>query len=72
MESDSPFGIIRHTAPVAKYSETPSIYELPVVPLGANPPGLVIIYCKKWILYDHHTDPKKFLDSISLQGYYVR
>lgn len=38
MESDSAFGIIRHTAPIAKYSETPSIYELPVVPLGANPP----------------------------------
>jgi hypothetical protein len=38
MESNSPFGIIKHVPPVAKYSETPSYYELPVVPLGANMP----------------------------------
>ena len=38
MESPSPFGTIKHVAPVAKYSETPSYYELPVVPLGADMP----------------------------------
>ena len=38
MESNSPFGIVKHVAPVAKYSETSSYYELPVVPLGAHMP----------------------------------
>ncbi len=38
MESNSPFGIVKHVAPVAKYSQTPSYYELPVVPLGAHMP----------------------------------
>ena len=38
MESPSPFGIIKHVAPVAKYSETASYYELPVVPLGSDMP----------------------------------
>lgn len=37
-ESKSPFGIIKHVAPVAKYSETHSYYERPVTPLGANMP----------------------------------
>lgn len=37
-ESNSPFGIIKHTAPVAKYSETQSYYERPVTPLGADLP----------------------------------
>ena len=39
IESPSPFGIIKHVAPVAKYSETPSYYQLPVVPLGAHMPA---------------------------------
>jgi hypothetical protein len=38
MESDSPYGKLKHVAPVAKYSETPSYYDLPVVPLGAHQP----------------------------------
>lgn len=38
MESDSPYGKLKHVAPVAKYSDTPSYYEKPVVPLGAHKP----------------------------------
>ena len=38
IESDSPFGKIKHVGPVAKYSETPSYYDIPVVPLGAHQP----------------------------------
>jgi hypothetical protein len=38
MESDSPYGKLKHVSPVAKYSETPSYYDLPVVPLGAHQP----------------------------------
>lgn len=38
VESYSPFGVLRHTAPVAMYSRTPSYFELPVVPLGADMP----------------------------------
>jgi CoA-transferase family III len=36
--SESPFGMLKHTAPVAKYSKTPSYFEYPVVPLGAHNP----------------------------------
>ena len=36
MECDSPYGKLKHVAPVAKYSDTPSYYEKPVVPLGAH------------------------------------
>ncbi|HEY6668647.1 MAG TPA: hypothetical protein VI033_05780 [Candidatus Nitrosopolaris sp.] len=38
MECDSPYGKLKHVAPVAKYSDTPSYYEKPVVPLGAHKP----------------------------------
>lgn len=38
MESDSTYGKLKHVAPVAKYSETPSYCDLPVVPLGAHQP----------------------------------
>lgn len=38
MMSESPFGMLKHTAPVAKYSKTPSYFEYPVVPLGAHDP----------------------------------
>ena len=38
MMSNSPFGVLEHTAPVAKYSKTPSYFEYPVVPLGAHNP----------------------------------
>lgn len=38
MESDSAFGVLKHMAPVARYSRTPSYFERPVVPLGAHPP----------------------------------
>jgi crotonobetainyl-CoA:carnitine CoA-transferase CaiB-like acyl-CoA transferase len=38
IESDSPFGKLKHVGPVAKYSETPSYYDIPVVPLGAHQP----------------------------------
>jgi hypothetical protein len=36
MESGSPYSKLKHVAPVAKYSDTPSYYEKPVVPLGAH------------------------------------
>ena len=38
IESDSSFGKLKHVGPVAKYSETPSYYDIPVVPLGAHQP----------------------------------
>jgi hypothetical protein len=38
MMSNSPFGVLKHTSPVAKYSKTPSYFEYPVVPLGAHIP----------------------------------
>jgi hypothetical protein len=38
MKSNSPFGVLKHTAPVAKYSKTPSYFEYPVAPLGAHNP----------------------------------
>jgi hypothetical protein len=38
MMSESPFGMLKHTAPVAKYSKTTSYFEYPVVPLGAHDP----------------------------------
>ena len=42
MESDSPYGKLKHVAPVAKYSDTPSYYEKPVVLLGAQ--ASMVIY----------------------------
>jgi len=38
IESDSAFGVLKHMAPVARYSRTPSYFERPVVPLGTHPP----------------------------------
>ena len=38
IESDTPYGKIKHIGPVAKYSETTSYYDTPVVPLGVHQP----------------------------------
>ncbi len=38
METPSPFGLIRHLAPVAVLSETPGFWPSPPMPLGAHPP----------------------------------
>ncbi len=37
-ERDTAFGRLRHLGPVLQYSETPSRWDLPPVPLGAHPP----------------------------------
>jgi crotonobetainyl-CoA:carnitine CoA-transferase CaiB-like acyl-CoA transferase len=38
MSSDTPFGRLRHMAPVAQLSETPGRWERPSVPLAHDPP----------------------------------
>ncbi len=38
MTSDTPFGRLRHLAPIAQMSETPPRWERPSVPLAHNPP----------------------------------
>ena len=37
MESDSPFGRLRHLKPVVQLSETPCFYAKSAEPLGASP-----------------------------------
>jgi hypothetical protein len=38
MTSDTPFGRLRHLAPIAQLSETPGRWERPSVPLEHDPP----------------------------------
>jgi crotonobetainyl-CoA:carnitine CoA-transferase CaiB-like acyl-CoA transferase len=38
MESDGPFGHLRHLKPVVQLSETPAFYARPAEPLGSSPP----------------------------------
>jgi hypothetical protein len=37
MESDGPFGRLRHLKPVVQLNETPAFYATPAEPLGASP-----------------------------------
>jgi len=37
MESDGPFGRLRHLKPVVQLSETPAFYARPAEPLGSSP-----------------------------------
>jgi hypothetical protein len=37
MESDGPFGHLRHLKPVVQLSDTPAFYARPAEPLGASP-----------------------------------
>ncbi len=38
MESDGPFGRLRHLKPVIQLSDTPPLYAKPAEPLGTSPP----------------------------------
>jgi hypothetical protein len=37
MESDGPFGHLRHLKPVTQFSETPAYFARPAEPLGTSP-----------------------------------
>ena len=37
MESDGPFGRLRHLKPVTHFSETPAYFARPAEPLGTSP-----------------------------------
>jgi hypothetical protein len=36
-QMESPFGILDYVAPALRYSETPSHFDTPPVPVGASP-----------------------------------
>jgi hypothetical protein len=38
MVSETPFGRLRHFAPIAQMSETPARWDLPTAPLDNDPP----------------------------------